>query len=1530
MIPILCVDDASALPEVTKLFMEEGGEFTVDICLSAEDALLRLETASYEAVIAGYPLPGMDGLEFLKVIRTRYPRLPFILFTNKGQEDVAIGALNAGADFYLPKGGEPEHQFAVLKNTVRHLVRKRGEEKALAASPDKYREIVENITDVPCILDTEGIITYISPVVSRFGSDPGDVTGRPFMDLVVVEDRSDTGTWLAAIREGRPEPGMFRIRSKEGISIRVRCSGSPLPGKGQAAGILVLMTDITIEKEMEDALKASEGHYRGIVDNAPMGIFHATPEGELVEVNAAFARIFGYDSPEESSAAINRQGGTAMLSVEPEKAVDWIRQVTECGAWQSIETRWRKKDGSAFTALVTFSLYENPIGRRELVGFVTDVTGSREAEARVAAREEQYRTIFESAGDAILVTDRESGEILDANSTALALYQYTRDEFRALKYADLDAGHPPSDEQSALSGEPGAENYHRKKDGTVFPVEVTARTSPWGKRKICISSIRDITGRVDAGERILASRRLYVMQARINEAIVRVRDLETLLRAICRIAVESGQFRMVWVGLVDKEQAIIRPVASAGLEDGYLNGIHIPLDTAPGGSGLTGSAFRSGDPTIITDIATDPSMDPGRDEALRRGYRSAAAFPFRLHGEVVGVLNLYAAEPGFFSDTVAGLLRETTEDLSFALGVLDEQARRARAEQSLAGFEERARFLAAILGQSPQPFFVGYPDGRFGMTNKAFCDLLGYTEAEMKTLSWNDLTPQESDDTGFQALLEPAGPGIPRCIGMELIRKDNRRLAVEVCSHRFTDSSGNVLNFSSFVTDITERTRVLSESRIARKEWERLFSALPNPVLILDPARTILEASDPVVRLTGTTHEELRTMKCWQVFCGAGSTAPPEGCPCEPMEGSGKPESSPLQVSLPGGTFLVTCSPVTDEAGNLQRVIAVATDITGLTHAELAISESEARYRTIFEHSTDAILLMDGTILDCNPAAERLLGYTRTDIIGHEPAEFSFPVRADGTGSEAAAGDHNLAEGAGRTRFFSWQYRKGDGTLIESDVSLTPVTLPEGRRLIAIIRDVTAKKHAEDAIQKSEAILRLITDSASDMVWLSDLDLVPLYVSPSMVRLRGYTLAELQKLPLNRRLTPESCTIVLGMRDRLVGSKVPGETHPPESLTIELEFCRKDGSTFWSENTFTLIRDDQGRPVRILGVGRDITERLLLENRIRRIASFPELDPEPVIEINLHREILYASPACLSLLKELHMPDNPAAFLPPDTDEIIRSLQASRSPVFCREVTVGDAVFAESLTLSPGGLAVRIYAHDITDLHQAISALARANRKLHRLTGITRHDIRNRLMGVLGYIELAKSSTGDPALLDYLTRSEAAAVGIRHQIEFTKEYENIGSSPPAWQEVSNLIASARTHLDLHGITLVDEVAGASVYADPMFSRVITHLIDNALRHGGSNLSRICFSGSVTSDGYVLACEDDGAGIPGTGKAAIFNRVVGKDTTMGLFLVQEILSLTMIMIRETGEPGKGARFEMTVPPGRYRIVPGPEEVTGNGR
>ncbi len=505
-------------------------------------------------------------------------------------------------------------------------------------------------------------------------------------------------------------------------------------------------------------------------------------------------------------AAVNQTELGEAHYVRPEQRAEIVRDVMESGDWQIFDVPFRKKDGSIFQSLLSLFAYTDPSsGKQNLEGFVVDITESRKAEARITAVERRYHNIFDAAGDAMLVLDYDTGTILDANPAAVRMYGYTRDELKNLQHRDLFAD-PDTPEVPGMCAAPFQPLfYYRKKDGTVFAAETASSNYPQEKRTICIVSVRDITERKKAEERAIAAQRLYAVLSQINQSIVRVRDLETLLEDICRISVEYGKFRMVWVGLLDHESESIRPVAHHGFEDGYLTAIDITVRDEDMGQGPTGRAIRLGTYVVCNNIGTDPQMVPWRTEALKRGYRSSAAFPIRLHGIVVGAISIYAEEPEFFTETEVELLNEIAMDVSFALDMLDEQARRTRAEKALAGSEERAKFLAEILELSSQPFAVGYPDGRFGITNPAFCELIGYTETELPEMTWTVITPPEYHERETAALRELSRTGIPQRYEKEYIRKDGTRVPVELFTHQVADSGGNPQYFYAFVTDITGR-----------------------------------------------------------------------------------------------------------------------------------------------------------------------------------------------------------------------------------------------------------------------------------------------------------------------------------------------------------------------------------------------------------------------------------------------------------------------------------------------------------------------------------------------------------------------------------------------------------------------------------------------------------------------------------------------------------------------------------------------------
>jgi len=225
---------------------------------------------------------------------------------------------------------------------------------------------------------------------------------------------------------------------------------------------------------------------------------------------------------------------------------------------------------------------------------------------------------------------------------------------------------------------------------------------------------------------------------------------------------------------------------------------------------------------------------------------------------------------------------------------------------------------------------------------------------------------------------------------------------------------------------------------------------------------------------------------------------------------------------------------------------------------------------------------------------------------------------------------------------------------------------------------------------------------------------------------------------------------------------------------------------------------------------------------------------------------------------------------------------------------------------------------DITERKQAELELASANKKITLLTSITRHDISNKLTVAGSYHLLARRLSTDPRMSEYMDREERAMDAIREQIAFTKVYEEIGTAAPAWQDVDAIIAQSGRHVDFGHISLAFSNSGLEIYANPMLEKVFYNLFDNAVKYGGERITAIRVDSYRSGDDMVISVEDDGAGVSPGDKSRLFERGFGKNTGLGLFLSREILSITDIRIQETGKPGKGARFELVVPNGKYRF------------
>ena len=212
-----------------------------------------------------------------------------------------------------------------------------------------------------------------------------------------------------------------------------------------------------------------------------------------------------------------------------------------------------------------------------------------------------------------------------------------------------------------------------------------------------------------------------------------------------------------------------------------------------------------------------------------------------------------------------------------------------------------------------------------------------------------------------------------------------------------------------------------------------------------------------------------------------------------------------------------------------------------------------------------------------------------------------------------------------------------------------------------------------------------------------------------------------------------------------------------------------------------------------------------------------------------------------------------------------------------------------------------------------------ANKKLRLLGSITRHDALNQVSIITGWISVAEEGTTGKEQLETLRKIKEAAVNLGANLEFTGLYEKVGVKKPEWVDMDQALTYSLFGMGPREFELHNGFGDLQVYCDPMIQNVLRNLVDNSVRHGGE-ITRISFTYQEVPDGLVIVCEDDGVGVPVEIKENLFEpgKGSGGRKSFGLYLTKEILAITGITIRETGEPGKGARFEMHVPKDGYRF------------
>jgi len=248
---------------------------------------------------------------------------------------------------------------------------------------------------------------------------------------------------------------------------------------------------------------------------------------------------------------------------------------------------------------------------------VEDITQRKDAEESLRL----FQTLANQSGDTFEVIDPKTGRILDVNDHGPAELGYTRAEYLAMRVSDIDptvtrAGWPQLAKKVQAAGSLKGEGLHRRKDGTVFPIEFNAK---WVQldREYIVTAVRDITERKQTEERLAQLNRVRAVLAGVDREIVRIKDRQKLLQAVCQVAVDEGGFNLAWIGMT-LPNGDIEPVAKAGLTE-YVKHLRVVTQDVPEGRGPVGTAIRENRHVVIEDIYREPKMSPWLKRARQFG-----------------------------------------------------------------------------------------------------------------------------------------------------------------------------------------------------------------------------------------------------------------------------------------------------------------------------------------------------------------------------------------------------------------------------------------------------------------------------------------------------------------------------------------------------------------------------------------------------------------------------------------------------------------------------------------------------------------------------------------------------------------------------------------------------------------------------------------------------------------------------------------------------------------------------------------------
>jgi PAS domain S-box-containing protein len=422
---VLHVDDDLNFLKVAKQCLEMHGRFQVDTARSAEEALEKVKKETYDAIVSDYLMPGKNGLEFLKELRDEGNDVPFIILTGKGREEVAIKALNLGADGYFGKYGDAETVYGELEHGISVVVEKKRIEDALRASQAKYKSLLQNIPGMVYRArpDWSTEITSNSKNVCGYAIQEFDSGTVNWLDIIHPDDKARVVKEGGIILEGPASITQeYRVLDKDGEVRWVEDQKTSFFSEnGAFLGIDGVVFDITQRKKTEQALRTSLDRYQSFIELTGQFGWTTNGEGEAVEDVPSFRKFTGQTYEEMKGWGWSK----ALHPDDLERTTRIWKEATAVKSRYEAEFRLRRHDGVyRYFMARSVPVFNEDGSIREWVGTLIDITERKRSEEALQDAKEKWASLTENTDDIVMITDNK-GVIQFVNRT---ISPYTPEE----------------------------------------------------------------------------------------------------------------------------------------------------------------------------------------------------------------------------------------------------------------------------------------------------------------------------------------------------------------------------------------------------------------------------------------------------------------------------------------------------------------------------------------------------------------------------------------------------------------------------------------------------------------------------------------------------------------------------------------------------------------------------------------------------------------------------------------------------------------------------------------------------------------------------------------------------------------------------------------------------------------------------------------------------------------------------------------------------------------------------------------------